>query len=96
MRRNRPFLRARHAAEAQDTAQGRGRRHLERARRRWPRAAQGDSCGKGASVWPILPGQIFEGIYPTPKVIEVRGFSRAGRYGVYAELAYIASAIERQ
>ena len=48
------------------------------------------------SVWPILPGQIFEGIYPTPKVIEVMGFSRAGRYGVYAELAYIASAIERQ
>ena len=92
MRRNRPFLRARHAAEAQDTAQGRGRRHLERARRRWPRAAQGDSCGKGARVWPILPGQIFEGIYPTPKVIEVRGFSRTGRYGVYAELAYIFEA----
>ena len=62
----------------------------------WPRAAQGDSCDKGASVWQILPGQIFEGIYPTPKVIEVRGFSRTGRYGVYAESAYVPSAIERQ
>ena len=40
-------------------------------------------------MWQILPGQIFEGIYPTPKVIEVRGFSRARRYGVYAESAYI-------
>ena len=36
-----------------------------------------------------LNGQFFEGIYPTPKVIEVRGFSRARRYGVYAESAYI-------
>ena len=53
-------------------------------------------CDKGASVWQILPGQIFEGIYPTPKVIEVRGFSRTGRYGVYAESAYVPSAIERQ
>ena len=61
-----------------------------------PRAAQGDSCDTGASMWPILSDQIFEGIYPTPKVIEVRGFSRTGRYGVYAESAYVPSAIERQ